>query len=104
MKVWSISELLSSNELIAEGRQQNHCVATYTRSCYSGSTSIWTMDVQMGVQGDGGREKKLTIELHKPSKTIRQIRGLRNRLATPAEMDIIARWAAKEQFSITNYG
>lgn len=99
MKIWTISELLSSNELIAEGRKQNHCVATYARSCFSGSTSIWTMDVRESQV----RQKLLTIELHNQSKTIRQIRGLRNRVATSSEMDIIYRWSHKEGFAIANY-
>ena len=99
MKIWTISELLSSNELIAEGRKQNHCVASYARSCFSGNTSIWTMDLQESHD----RQKLLTIELHNSTKTIRQVRGLRNRLATTREMDMIHRWALKEGFRIASY-
>lgn len=40
MRVWRIRELLSSKELIAEGRQMKHCVATYAQSCYKGFCSI----------------------------------------------------------------
>jgi hypothetical protein len=99
MRVWSIRELLSSKELIAEGRKQQHCVATYARSCFSGGTSIWTMDVREIL----GSKKLLTIELHNSSKTIRQVRGLRNRKPTPQEMDIIHRWAHKEELSVASY-
>jgi hypothetical protein len=99
MRIWTIRELLSSKELIAEGRKQNHCVATYARSCFSGGTSIWTMDVQETLTS----QKLLTIELHNPTKTIRQVRGLRNRMATTREMDIIHRWAHKEGFAIAGY-
>lgn len=99
MKVWTIRELLNSQELIAEGRTQNHCVATYARSCFSGNTSIWTMDLQE----NAGQQKRLTIELHNSSKTIRQVRGLRNRTATALEIDIISRWAFKDGLSIANY-
>lgn len=99
MKIWTINELLSSDELIAEGRTQNHCVATYARSCFSGSTSIWTMDKQENTL----RQKLLTIELHNQSKTIRQIRGLRNRTATSTEMETIRRWAHKNGLKLANY-
>jgi hypothetical protein len=99
MKVWTIRELLSSKELIAEGREQCHCVATYARSCVSKQTSIWTMDVQ----ATQARQKLLTIELHHPTKTIRQVRGLRNRMATNGEMDVVRRWAHKEGLSIASY-
>ena len=99
MRIWTIHELLSSNELIAEGRKQQHCVATYARSCFSGSTSIWTLDLQ-DIQGI---QKLLTIELHHPTRTIRQVRGLRNRIATTREMDVIHRWAHKEDLVIASY-
>lgn len=99
MKIWAIRELLSSRELIAEGRAQNHCVATYARSCFSGNTSIWTMDLQESQ----ARQKLLTIELHNLTKTIRQVRGLRNRIATTREMDVIHRWALKERVTTAGY-
>ena len=41
MEIWTIRELLNSNELIAEGRAQHNCVASYARSCFTGVTSIW---------------------------------------------------------------
>jgi len=99
MKIWTIRELLSSKELIAEGRAQSHCVATYARSCSSGGTSIWTMDLQETQQ----RRKMATIELHSPTKTIRQVRGLRNRVATNSEMEVIRRWADREGLRVASY-
>ncbi len=45
MRIWPIRELLNSNELIAVGRHQRHCVATYAHSCYSGRSSIWAMEI-----------------------------------------------------------
>jgi hypothetical protein len=99
MKVWTIRELLSYKELVAEGRTQNHCVATYAQSCHAGGTSIWTMDLRTSAR----QEKCVTIELHMPTKTIRQVRGLRNRLATPREMDVVSRWAEREGLRIASY-
>lgn len=99
MKVWTIRELLNSKELVAEGRTQQHCVATYAHSCLAGSTSIWTMDLQTSYE----LEKRVTIELHLRTKTIRQVRGLRNRLASREELAVIRRWASQEGFRIGAY-
>jgi hypothetical protein len=99
MRIWTIRELLGSRELIAEGREQHHCVATYARSCFSGSTSIWTMDCQESQ----ARQKCLTIELHNATKSIRQVRGLRNRMATARELDIIHRWAHQDGLTMAGY-
>ncbi len=91
-KVWTIRELLSSRELVAEGRQQQHCVATYAQSCFRRVTSIWTLELAEPT----GFTKRATVELALPSKTIRQVRGRRNRLADSKERDVIQRWAQQE--------
>lgn len=98
-KLWTIRELLSSNELAAEGQAQRHCVASYARSCFSGATSIWTMDLKETQV----LQKKVTIEVHNSTKTIRQVRGLRNRLATGGEMEVLRRWADAEGLALSSY-
>ncbi|MBM4429541.1 MAG: hypothetical protein FJ026_04225, partial [Chloroflexi bacterium] len=85
MKVWRITELLSSNELVAEGRQMRHCVASYGRSCFRGRCSIWKMDVET----EEGVEKLLTVQVYMANKMIGQIRGKYNRLATDEEKAVI---------------
>ena len=99
MKFWSIRELLSSDELIDEGRTLQHCVRTYARSCHTGQSSIWTMEIE----DENGRRKILTIELSPRQKLIRQVRGKRNRLATPKEKDLLERWSAQEGLRIAGY-
>lgn len=99
MTVWRIHELLSSSELIAEGRAMKHCVATYARSCHSGSCSIWTMDVET----DEGMEKLLSIEVSTAENQIRQVRGKRNRRPTEKEREIIQRWATQEGLELASY-
>ncbi len=91
-KIWTLRELLSSRELVAEGRAQQHCVASYARSCFSRNTSIWTLELAEPT----GFSKHVTIELALPSKMIRQVRGRRNRLADGKERDVIQRWALQE--------
>jgi hypothetical protein len=99
MKLWRIRELLSSGELITEGRMMQHCVASYATSCNSGTCSIWTMEVQ---EADIP-EKLLTIEVGTHTRQIRQIRGKRNRLPTEKEKEIVRRWAEKEHLELASY-
>ena len=99
MKFWSIRELLSSDELICEGRAMQHCVRTYARSCYAGRASIWTMETE----DEEGRDKILTIEVSPSQNLIRQVRGKRNRRPTPKEKSLLVQWATKEQLQLAEY-
>ncbi len=99
MKVWTIRELLSSKELVAEGRKQGHCVASYANSCHKGKSAIYTMDLQNKI----GITKMLTIEVNMYNKQICQARGKYNRLPTDSEKDIFQRWALKENLNIVSY-
>ena len=98
-RTWVIRELLSSEELIDEGRRMNHCVRSYGKSCHSGRTSIWTLEV---TEKDKVR-KVLTIEVMLAQMLIRQVRGKRNRLPTKSEKNIISQWAAREGLKIADY-
>ncbi len=99
MKFWTIRELLSSKELIGEGRAMRHCVASYAQSCSHGGCSIWTMEVE----DKSGQNKMLTIDVSQSNKIIRQVRGRNNRLPTVQEMGILQRWATKEGLRIASY-
>lgn len=99
MRVWRIRELLSSRELIAEGRHMRHCVASYASSCHRGLCSIWGLSIETG----NGIERLLTIELNNQSKEIRQIRGRLNRLSTEQEEEVVRRWAAREGLTLASY-
>jgi len=99
MRVWNIRELLSSNELIAEGRGMKHCVASYANSCNSGTCSIWTMDLE----NEDGLNKLVTIEVTNGIRQIRQVRGKCNRLPTEKEKEIIRRWAGQEGLELASY-
>ncbi len=93
MKIWRIRELLSSQELIAEGRRMHHCVSSYAGSCHAGRCSIWSMELET----ENGVEPLLTIEVGGGANDIRQVRGLRNRGATEKEKEVIRRWALQEK-------
>lgn len=96
---WAIYELLSSKELVAEGRVQGHCVASYAQSCFRGKTSIWTMDY-----ADSAKIiKHLTIELRMNDYMVCQIRGVKNRCASDAEMRIVNRWMVRENLKLSRF-
>ena len=99
MRVWRIRELLSSQELIAEGRRMRHCVASYANSCYKNVSSIWSMEVETGE----GVEPLVTVEVNNQRREIRQVRGKSNRLATEKEKDVLSRWAMQEGLKATFY-
>jgi hypothetical protein len=83
---WSIVELCSLQELINEGATLNHCVATYAGKCIAGTSRIFSFR-RKGKQ-------TITIEIHCPTKQVRQARGLNNRAASKEEMEIILQWLA----------
>lgn len=99
LKVWRIQELLSSAELMAEGRQMHHCVASYARSCDAGKCTIWAMSCE----ADAEKESVLTIEVDPASREVRQVRGKYDRLAREAEKSIIRRWTEQEGLRLASY-
>ncbi len=99
MKFWSIRELLSSDELVDESRALQHCASTYARSCHTGRSSIWSMEIE----DENGRRKILTIEVAPREKVIRQVRGKQNRLPTPKEKDLLSKWAEQEGLKLAGY-
>lgn len=94
-KHWTIRELLSSNELIDEGRVMKHCVSSYASSCASGSSAIFSL------RCNGNRV--LTIQVSLTNRTVIQARGKLNVKSTPKEMSVIQRWAAENNLQVTSY-
>jgi len=92
---WTFHEVLSSRELLAEGRAMKHCVYSYTSSIMQGSCSIWSL------RCDGDR--MLTIEVRSPANIIAQAKGKYNRSSTAQEMVVIKEWARKNNLDIKVY-
>lgn len=91
LRIWRIAELLSSCDLVTEGRELNHCVASYARSCFGGTTSIWSLTLQE----QGGPRKLITIEVDIKKKKVYQVRGQHNRYPSNKEQEIVQRWATQ---------
>ena len=99
LKVWTITELLSTKALVAEGRKMKHCVATYAHSCAHGDCSIWTMEGETFE----GRTKLLTIEVRRDTKLICQVRGKCNALAAEKHRHVLRRWAEQAGLRLASY-
>jgi hypothetical protein len=99
-ETWRVRELLSAHQLADEGRRMNHCVYSYENTVAAGHVSIWSMTMEDG-QGSTGNWSMLTIEVRNANKTIVQARGRFNRVATPREHGVLARWAQENGLSIS---
>jgi hypothetical protein len=92
LRLWIITELLTSRALFLEGRAMRHCVATYREDCVRRKVSIWSMQVET----PRGRQRALTIEVDIPKRVVCQVRGKCNRLPGANERAIVERWAEVE--------
>lgn len=99
LKMWTITELLSTKALVAEGRKMKHCVATYAHSCASGVCSIWTLEVETFE----GRSKILTIEVQTATKLICQARGKCNMLPGDKHRGVLRRWAEQAGLQLAKH-
>ena len=99
-RIWQINQILSSKELFAEGRALSHCVSSYVGSCARLQTTIWSMKLS---NIDVVSKNILTIEMSPKDKRIHQIRGKFNRGPENEEMNIISKWAAKENLTISQW-
>lgn len=84
-----IEELTSQWQLVAESREMKHCVDTYGRDCRRGVCSIFSVRTREA----GVAVSHLTIEVHRRTRRIVQVRGRRNRYFTAASAPLLRKWA-----------
>lgn len=91
---WDLIELVDPGALAFEGNAMHHCVYSYQARCRSGESSIWSLRrrIERGHDLGPGRAV-LTIEVAPRTRTIVQVRGPANRLATAGPLAIVERWA-----------
>lgn len=93
---YEIRPLLTAAEIIEEGRMMRHCVGSYAQEVGQNQTSIWSL-TQTDI-GSGKSQRLLTIEVLR-DRTIEEVRGASNRLATTFERTLIFRWASQEDLT-----
>ena len=89
-----IQQLTTQKQLIEEGHQMKHCVATYTGRCYSGEISIWSL---REIISDKETTSLVTIELDNQHCLITQMKGQDNLPPISEYVELIQAWASKEK-------
>lgn len=96
---FEVRELLTSAQLLSEGRAMHHCVGTYADSCNLGRTAIYSMTV---TDRDGERRLS-TIEVDLRNRQIVQVRGRYNAPATAMDARILRAWMTTSKLSLGSY-
>jgi hypothetical protein len=93
---WELTELTNSAQLRAEGVALQHCVASYSHSCWRGASRIWSLRRRR----DSSVRSVVTLEIDPARRTIVQARGFRNRRATGKGLQLVQEWAARERLRL----
>lgn len=99
-QIWSITEILSSTDLRAEGKTLHHCVYSYRSQVEAKHVSIWSLAVEDPALDV---EKLVTLEVNNLMRAVVQARGKYNRMTSPQEDKVILAWAARNNLSV-QYG
>jgi hypothetical protein len=85
---YTVAQLRTAADLVAETRAMRHCVATYAAKCVAGHASIWSLRRRAA----GTTDRLLTIEVDRQHRAV-QIRGFANRAPLIEEGKVLERWA-----------
>ena len=92
LKVYTITELLSSANSRTRARAMSHCVGSYAASCAAGRTSIWVLKVTDAY----GRETTAADSWRSGARSRQIVQAPQkfNKEASPRELSILKRWAS----------
>jgi PcfJ-like protein len=93
---WELTELTNSAQLRAEGVALQHCVASYSYSCWRGASRIWSLRRRR----DSDVRSIATVEVDPARRMIVQARGFRNRRASGKALQLVQAWAARENLRL----
>ncbi len=97
--VHTIRQIRNFDELVREGDELSHCVASYHGSLANKVCTLWSLSVD---RGQDGRKRLQTIEVDN-SGTIVQCRGKANRDPKDVELKVIRQWAKERGLKVANY-
>ena len=72
---WTVRELTTSKQLLAEGKAMSHCVRSYGNNCRSGRKAVFSVQRD---EVEGRLERMLTIAVRPDGRRIIQARGKNN--------------------------
>ena len=87
---WRIVELCSQRDLQFEGRELEHCVASYGSKCLAGKSAIFSL--RRWEEDDQYWDPWLTIEVDTRNRHIVQMRSVWNHDPVPRELDMVRAW------------
>jgi len=90
--VWTITELLTSKEILYEGNKMKNCLASYIFRCASGESAIFTVECFYPVSQH--IEKTATLEVNPAKRTLIQAKEKCNAPLSPKTTNVVKRWAA----------
>lgn len=90
-----IKELTNSGDLSKEGRKMGHCVGSYMKACVNNRSAILSLTCNY--------EKLVTIEISLRNNTIVQAKGKYNRKINNKELNILKKFALKNNLKFSNY-
>ena len=93
---WELTELTNSAQLRAEGVALQHCVASYSHSCWRGASRIWSLRRRR----DSDVRSIVTVEVDPARRLIVQARGYRNRRASGKALQLVQAWAGRENLRL----
>jgi PcfJ-like protein len=94
---WELTELTNSAQLRAEGVALQHCVASYSHSCWRGASRIWSLRRRR----DSEVRSIVTVEVDPARRTVVQARGFRNRRASGKALHLVQTWATRENLRLS---
>lgn len=94
-----IRQITNLKNLALEGNKMNHCVASYSGECLSGTSSIWSMNEILAV---GKMKRLITIEVEEKTKKVLQASGNSNRELYDLEKKWLKKWVEKEKLVCEN--
>ncbi len=95
-----VEELISTKELIKEGKTMKHCVGSYAHMCAKGRTAIYSFrKYSSGLM----QEVLATIEVNISLKRIVQAKGKLNKPVSNEVRKCMDMWAKKRELSVNTY-
>jgi hypothetical protein len=96
---YRIVQLLNYEQLVREGAEQQHCIASYSDFCRRGEGSVWSLR-ELGSEGE---KPCVTIYLDNVFFKISEVRGLYNRLPNELEAQLVKNWAEQIKAELPLY-
>jgi hypothetical protein len=89
--LWTVSELLTSQSLVNEGRKMKNCVASYAYKCAENISALFS--VSQYYSENQITDNVATIEVRIADRSLVQAKGKCNTKVSGAALNVITRWA-----------